>query len=390
MSIYQFDQIISRYGTYSAKWDETTLHNDLNITPLSVADMDLPTAPEIIDAITKANNGIYGYTILGSQYQQTVANWLTRHHNFFVNPEDIVHCPRVIQGISIFLNQFTKEGDNIGIFTPSYAPIMNCISLNKRCIVPCELIYQNYQYQINTEKLESCFQKIKVFILISPHNPTGIVWNKEQLKLICQLAEKYQVFIISDEVHADFVFDTQHLVIAKLSSYVAEHSMICTSLAKTFNIPGLEISNLVIKNEQIRTKFQQTLIRFGFHNPNYFSIPAFYTAYTQCDQWLLELKQYIAKNKQIVADYFSQYLPQLKIIKTQGTYLMWINYADLALTPAEFKQVILQQANIELSWGEDFGQEGKYFFRLNVALPQKSLLDCLNRIHLALTTYKGD
>lgn len=390
MQYNDFERIISRYGTYSAKWDEAVQRHHYPVTPLSVADMDFPSAPAVIEAINQANNGIYGYTICGEAYAQTVVDWLDRHYHFMTQPEDIVHCPRVVQAISLFIHHFTQVDQGIGLFTPCYAPIMQCVTLNQRKLVPCPLTYKNQQYHLNISKLIECFQQIKVFILISPHNPTGTVWSTQQLRLICQLAEQYNVFIISDDVHADFVFNGRHQIIAELSDYVAQHSMICTSPAKTFNMPGLEIANIVIQNPKVRSQFQQILARFGFHNPNYFSVPALYAAYTQCDQWLIALKDYIAKNKQIVTACFARDLPQLEITASNGTYLMWINYAKLAISPEIFKAIMLRLAKIELSWGEDFGQEGKYFFRLNVALPQKALLDCLNRIHLALTTYKGD
>lgn len=387
MLYHDFDRIISRYHTYSAKWDEAELRHQRRVIPLSVADMDLPTAPEIIQAVHQANNGIYGYTILGEGYQQIVADWLARHYDFQVNPTYIIHCPRVIQAISLYLQHLTQEQEAVGLFTPSYSPIMNCITLNRRNIITCELSYNGQNYEIDEKRLEACFQHIRTFILISPHNPTGIVWNIEQLNLIAQLAEKYGVIIVSDDVHADFVFGKKHSLIASLNDYIAEHSITCTSPAKSFNMPGLEISNIIIQNDKIRSDFQKILERTGFHNPNYFSIPALYCAYTQCDEWLLQLKDYIIENKRIVTAYFAEKLPQLVVCPTDGTYLMWINYTALSLSPTEFKQLILTHANIELAWGEDFGESGKGFFRLNTALPRAMLIECLNKIYLALTIH---
>ncbi|MFC0309615.1 MalY/PatB family protein [Gallibacterium trehalosifermentans] len=388
MKQYHFDQEISRYHTYSAKWDEALLRHQRRVFPLSVADMDLPTAPAIIDTIQQANNGIYGYTILGEHYQQTVANWLARHYDFQAEPTEIVHCPRVIQAISLYLQHFTATDDAVGIFMPSYSPVVNCVTLNQRTLIPCALRYNGQGYEIDEAELTACFQRIRVFILISPHNPTGIVWNAEQLGLIARLAEQYGVFVIADEVHADFVFGKKHTVLASVSDYLAQHSMICTSPAKSFNLPGLEISNIIIKNAKVRSDFEKILQRTGFHNPNYFSVPALYCAYTQCDEWLLQLKDYIAENKRIVTACFAEKLPQLVVCPTDGTYLLWINYTDLSLTPEQFKQRILTHANIELAWGEDFGEEGKGFFRLNTALPQARLRACLDRICFALTTEK--
>lgn len=180
-------------------------------------------------------------------------------------------CPRIIQTISIYIREFTKITDRIGTFTPSYSNILNIILHNQRTLEFCELDYQNGNYSINFEELEKCFQKINAFILISPHNPTGIVWSIKELQRIAELAEKYKVFIISDDIHADFNFSgKKHVVISTLNKYVESHSMICTSPTKTFNIPGLEISNIIIANKEVREKFKQCMLELGLHNQNFF------------------------------------------------------------------------------------------------------------------------
>lgn len=379
-----FDILIDRRNKFSAKWDEATMKYGDDIIPLSVADMDIPTSEKIVSELSNFNNGIYGYSICGNDYYKIVSDWFYRRYRAIIDPEYIVYCPRVIQAISIFIRKFTELGDYIGSFIPSYNPVIQCITANNRCFLPCKMEYINNEYHINLMDLESCFKKIKVFILISPHNPTGVVWSDVQLKLICDLAEKYKVFIISDDVHADFCFSGVHRFISDISDYVSNNSMICTSPAKTFNLAGLEISNVIIQNKVIREEFQKEIFCLGIHNPNYFSVPALYTAYISCDEWVDSLKKFILSNREYTKNFFNKNLPFLDVCKSDGTYLLWINYSKLKLDEYIFKEYIISKAKVELSWGTGFSECGNGFFRMNVAVPRDVLNKCLNNIYLAL------
>ncbi|TCP92126.1 cystathionine beta-lyase [Cricetibacter osteomyelitidis] len=386
-----FDQIIDRTNTLSAKWDSQNRYGVNDLTPLSVADMDFSAPPQLVEYLHKQNKlGIYGYSILPNDYYQTIQQYLLRHYQYQTDYEDIVFCPRIIQAVSIYIQYFTKKKDSVCILTPSYSPIFNSITLNNRQVEKCELIYKNKQYHIDFERLAQCFQAAKTFILISPHNPTGTVWSKENLRKISMLAEKYQVFIISDDVHADFDFSGQpHLFISDGSDYVRNHSIICTSPAKSFNIPGLEIANLIIHNSSVRQKFQQIMLQLGMHNPNFFGVHAIEFAYKNCDLWLENLKHYIQGNKAFVRDFFTQALPQLEVTQSAGTYLLWINYEKLNISEEKLKQCLLHQAKVEMSWGSDFG-EVRCFFRMNIALPRSQLKDCLVRIKEGLILYQQE
>ena len=220
-----------------------------------------------------------------------------------------------------------------------------------------------------------------MFILISPHNPTGLVFTIQDLNRIASLAKKHNVFIISDDIHADFDFSGEkHHIISSVSNYVKENSIICTSPSKTFNLAGLEISNLIIHNQTIRHKFNRFLQQLGFHNPNYFAIPAIKTAYQNCDLWLHELQKYIFKNKRLVKCFFAEHIPELEVVNTTGTYLLWVNYSRLGIDEQRLKYWLLHLSRIEMSWGSDFGEEGNTFFRMNIAVPAPCLIACLDRM----------
>ncbi|WP_439259003.1 MalY/PatB family protein [Lonepinella sp. BR2930] len=382
MKINGFDNIINRLDSNSAKWDSVNILSSKNVIPMSTADMDISSPTEIIYKLDEFNRkGIYGYTIVPNGYYEIVKDFLFRHYNYTCSIDDIIFCPRIIQAISIYIKEFTNINDNICILTPSYSPIYNAVILNGRNVIDCKLIYKNKSYYIDFTLLEECFKKSKVFILISPHNPTGTVWSLDELNKICFLAEKYNVFIISDDVHADFDFTiNKHYIISAINEFVHQNSMICTSPAKTFNIPGLEIANLIIHNKIVRDKFLHSMKSLGIHNPNYFSIPALITAYTKCDIWIDELKSYISQNKEYTINFFEQEIPQLEITKGEGTYLMWINYEKLLINEEELKHWFIDLAGIEASWGSDFDHEKIKFFRLNIAMPRKLLEDSLRKL----------
>lgn len=228
-----FNKLISRQNTYSAKW----CNSNANVIPLSVADMDIPAPDFIINALTEFNlKGIYGYTDLSHDWNNVAVNWFKTQYQWVVEPESIVFCPRIIQAVSLYIQNFTRVGDKVTTLSPAYHPISNAVCVNQRELLESPLMYRDGYYEINFDDLESKFKQSVCFILLSPHNPTGTVWQKSELLKIAELAQKYQVFIISDDVHADFVFDgaTYH-PISSVNSYVKQHSFICTSPAKTFN-----------------------------------------------------------------------------------------------------------------------------------------------------------
>lgn len=378
MQYTNFDKIIPRHGTYSAKWNK----NDKSIIPLSVADMDISAPDFIINAMKEfANKGIYGYTILSDNWNQVTANWFKRHHNWQIQPEHIVFCPRVIQAVSLYIQNYTHVGDKITTLSPAYQPISQSVFVNQRELLESKLIYSNEKYFIDFDDLEEKFSQSVCFILLSPHNPTGTVWSKADLIKIGQLAEKHNVFIISDDVHSDFIFgENSYYPISSLSQFVEHNSFICTSPAKTFNMAGLEVANIVIANTKYREKFSNCLIAAGIHNPGYFSVPAFLAAYTHGDEWLSELKQYLQNNRDWVIKSCNEYFPEWKVTHSYGTYMLWINYQKMNITEQQLKHWFVDLAGIEMSFGSGFGLSGDGFFRINIATPFPLLKEAFERL----------
>lgn len=378
MKKYDFEKIISRHATYSAKWS----NNNQAVIPLSVADMDIAVPDFMMQSLSEfVQKGIYGYTILSQDWNTVTANWLNRHYHWSIDPQHIVFCPRVIQAVSLYIQNYTQCGDNITILSPAYHPISQAVIANQRVLLESPLIYSNQQYHIDFDDLEQKFSQSVCFILLSPHNPTGTVWSKNDLLKITELAEKYNVFIISDDVHADFIFgEQQHNVISTLSPFVEQNSFICMSPSKTFNIAGLEVANIVIANEQHRQKFKDCLLAAGIHNPNYFSVPAYLSAYTQGDDWLSALKTYLAENRQWVIKTCQQHFPQWRVTQSNGTYMLWINYQQMNINEQQLKHWFYDLADIEMSWGTDFGVAGDGFFRINIAVPRTILHEAFERL----------
>ena len=374
-----FNKIISRQNTYSAKW----CHNNANIIPLSVADMDFPAPEFIINKLAEFNHkGIYGYTSLSHDWDNVAVNWFKTQYQWTVNPEHVVFCPRIIQAVSLFMQNFTGIGDKVTTLSPAYHPISNAVNVNNRELLESTLIYHDGKYSIDFDDLENKFKQSVCFILLSPHNPTGTVWQHDDLLKIAALAEKHQVFIISDDVHADFIFDDSvYYPISSLNTYVEQHSFICTSPAKTFNLAGLEIANIIIANTEYRHKFIHCLIAAGIHNPGYFTVPAFLQAYTfQGQQWIGELKQYLTDNRRWVQEQCQRYFPDWVITQSHGTYMLWINYQKMQLTEKQLKHWFISLAEVEMSWGSGFGVAGDGFFRINIATPRSTLETVFTRL----------
>lgn len=374
--------IVNRIGTNCAKWDETIdKYNNPNIIPLTVADMDFKASPEIINSLVRfAEMGIYGYTNPSSKYLDLSQQWMRKQYNYKVDKDCIVFCPRIIQAISLVVQNFTKENDNIMIMTPLYSPIQNAIKVNNRKIIENKLIYEEGSYRIDFEDMERSLKLgVKILIIVSPHNPTGKVLSKEEIERIIFLCKKYDVLIFSDEVHADFVWSDNFVSFASFFSQY-DKMIVANSPSKTFNIPGLEISNIIIENSKIRDRFKVILIQNGIHNPNYFSIPAIEAAYGDSYNWMLAIKQDIKENMILIKKFFEEGLQGFTCSKIEGTFLLWISYKDLNITEEELSDLFVNHAEVAVSLGSEFGDEGYGFFRINAAAPKELIVTALDRI----------
>ena len=379
----KFDEVINRFGTNSAKWDGLVAEYGQEVIPLSVADMDLRAPQAIIDeTVRMAQHGIFGYTELYPPYYEAVQGWMKRAYDWNIPQEWIVFSPRIVQAFSIILQKFTDIGDRVLMHTPAYQPIAKAVSENGRVLVESPLIYRDGRYELDFDNMEIHMQNgVKILLLCTPHNPTGRVWTVTELTRLADLCTKYDVLIVSDDVHADFIRPGyEHTVIAKLSEEIAQRSIICTSPSKTFNLASLEIANIIIPNENLRTTFKKGLIEAGIHNPTFFAVPICETAYTACDEWLEEVKGYIEGNIHFVKEFFAEHFPKLHIVESEGTYLLWIDCTSFDQKDEKLKRWLLDDAKVSVSFGTSFGQQGEGFIRLNVATSRVTLEEALQRM----------
>lgn len=373
---YNFDQVVSRLGTNSAKWDGAKDSLGQDTVVLSVADMDLKAPPQVVNKVCEmAQHGIYGYTDLFPPYYEAVQHWLDKAYGWNVPQEWVVFSPRIIQAVSIMIERFTNPGDRILMHTPAYQPIANAVEINGRELVESELLLNDGRYEIDFDDMEKKMAEgVKMVLIVSPHNPTGRVWTRMELERIADLCVRYDALIVSDDIHADFIHEGhEHTVIAKLSEQIAERSIICTSPGKTFNLASLEIANIIIPNKLLREQFQHGLRQAGIHNPTFFAPTALEVAYTECDDWLKELRKYITDNIKFTEAFFAEHMPELHIVKAEGTYLLWVDCRNISKNESDLIEWIQSKSRVSVSFGTSFGAAAGGFIRLNIGAPRALL-----------------
>ena len=376
-----FDNIVSRRYTNCAKWDEIIDEYGIeDLIPLTVADMDYRIAPEIVNAvIDAANHGIYGYTNVSEKYIELSKIWAKNNYGFCPENEWIVYCPRIIQAISLIIQNYTEKNDKILVFTPLYDPIQNAVRINDRELVECPLILDSGHYEIDFEDFEEKIKGgVKIFISVSPHNPVGRVWSEEEIRKTVEICKRYGVLIISDETHADFIWKNKFISYASYYD-IYDNIIIGLSTSKNFNIAGLEASNIIIKNENLRKSFKHLLKQAGIHNPSYFCIPAVIAAYEYGKEWLELAKEKIKENIDFAKEFFETQMKGFKVADIEGTYLLWVDYRSTGISEEMLKDLMLYKAHIAFSLGSGFGEDGRGFFRVNVALPKAKLEEALLR-----------
>ena len=376
-----FDNIVSRRYTNCAKWDEIIDEYGIeDLIPLTVADMDYRIAPEIVNAvIDAANHGIYGYTNVSEKYIELSKIWAKNNYGFCPENEWIVYCPRIIQAISLIIQNYTEKNDKILVFTPLYDPIQNAVRINDRKLVECPLILDSGHYEIDFEDFEKKIKGgVKIFISVSPHNPVGRVWSEEEIRRTVEICKRYGVLIISDETHADFIWKNKFISYASYYD-IYDNIIIGLSTSKNFNIAGLEASNIIMKNENLRKSFKHLLKQAGIHNPSYFFIPAVTAAYEYGKEWLELAKEKIKENIDFAKDFFETQMKGFKVVDIEGTYLLWVDYRSTGISEEMLKDLMLYKAHIAFSLGSGFGEDGRGFFRVNVALPKAKLEEALLR-----------
>lgn len=383
--MFDFDEVIDRVGTNCAKWDAIESHNKpQGVLPMWVADMDFRSPQPIQDAlIERVKQGVYGYSFIADEYLDAVVSWMERRHDFPVEKEWIVPTPGVVSAIKICVNAFTQENDAIIINKPVYYPFDFSIALNHRRIVENPMILENGKYFMDMEAFEKAIidNDVKMFILCNPYNPVGKVWKEEELKAIGDICQKHHVLVVSDEIHQDFVYtDHIHLPFYNVDPAYKNFAVILTAPSKTFNLAGLQTSNIIIADKKLREKYQQTMERAGINAPNFLGAIACMTAYNECELWVDELVEYIYDNFMYFDQFLKTNLPHIKLIQPEGLYLAWVDFRECNLDKEALEKKMLEEAGLWLDEGYIFGTGGEGFERFNLAVPRSVLEDACQRL----------
>jgi cystathionine beta-lyase len=386
--MYNFDKIINRRGTMSVKWDNLkNLYGRGDLLPLWVADMDFEAPPEVIRALMeRAEHGVYGYTFISDEYYDAVIGWMKRRHNWQIEREWITFTPGVVPALSYAIRAFTQPGDKIIVQTPVYHPFYHAIEANERLIVKNPLIYKDGKYHMDFDHLErNIDDRVKMLILCSPHNPVGRVWTKEELRKLADICFKYDILVVSDEIHFDIVYKGhEHTVFANLSYEASQNCVVLTAPSKTFNLAGLQVSNAIIPNELLRLKFRNELNKDHILSPNVFGERALIAAYNRSEGWLEALLEYLEENRDFFIEYMEKNIPKLKPVKPEGTYLVWVDCTELGMNPKQLRDFFVNKCKLALNDGQMFGEEGSLFQRFNIGCPRSILEEALYRIEIAV------
>ena len=395
MVTYDFDRIVDRRNTDCLKYDFAVQRGrPKDVLPFWVADMDFSIAQEIEDALVKrCQHGIFGYSEATDGYFAALQNWYLKHFNWQVQRLWLIKTPGVVFALAMAVKAFTEPGDGVLVQQPVYYPFTEVIRDNDREVVNAPLALVNGHYEIDFTDLEQKLAnpKVKLMFLCSPHNPVGRVWTKEELLKVGDLCLKYNVITVSDEIHSDFVWDDNvHTPFATLGEEYQQNCIVCTAPSKTFNLAGLQVSNIFIPNQKLRRAFRKQIDAAGYSQLNTLGLVACQAAYTYGEEWLTQVKAYIRSNNTFVDDYLKQNLPQIKMLPIEGTYLVWLDCSALGMTADEREQWLWHEAKLWLDGGGIFGKEGEAFERINVACPRATLLQGLEQLKAAVEGLKKD
>ncbi len=380
-----FDTVIDRKGTRSLKYDFAVRRGKPeNVLPLWVADMDFQTSSYITEALEDmVKHGVFGYSESEEHYFEAVQNWMERHYNWHVKESWMTKTPGIVFALAMAVKAYTQENDAVLIQPPVYYPFKEVVEDNHRRLVNNTLVLGGDDtYTIDYEDFEKKIieENVKLFILCNPHNPVGRVWTREELERLGEICLKHGVFVVSDEIHADFVFERKHTVFSEVKEAYRDISMICTSPSKTFNIAGLQISNIFISNPEKATAFRRQVAAAGYSQVGLPGLVACEAAYRHGDEWLEGVLAYIKANAEFTRAYLQEHLPRVKMTKLEGTYLVWLDFRNYGLTDKELDEKILNQAGLWLDSGAVFGKCGEGFQRINIACPRKTLHQALDRL----------
>ena len=381
MGKYDFTTLPNRFGHHTYKWKEA--ETDREVLPAWIADMDFEVLPKIRQTVHDyAEQLVYGYTYASDGLIEAVQNWEEKQHGYRFDKDALVFIEGVVPAISTAIQAFTKEGEAVLINTPVYPPFARSIKLNNRRLITNSLVEKDGLFEIDFDQLEKDFveEDVKLYVLCNPHNPGGRVWEKEVLEKIGQLCQKHGVLLVSDEIHQDLaLFGHKHQSFNTVNEAFKEFSLILSSATKTFNIAGTKNSYAIIENPKLRVAFQKRQLANNQHEISGLGYLATETAYRYGEDWLAELKELIEKHIIYVVDLFGKET-KIKVMKPQGTYLIWLDFSAYDISDEELRKVLRDEAKVILNRGLDFGEEGALHARLNVAMPTSVLEKVCQRI----------
>ncbi|MDA3929651.1 MAG: PatB family C-S lyase [Prolixibacteraceae bacterium] len=384
---YNFDEIIDRTNTNCEKYDSREeIFGNANVIPLWVADTDFRTPKFIVDAVKeRAAHEVYGYPKKPDSYYNSIQSWLLRRHNWEIQKEWIAYSPNVVICLSSLILSLTKPSDKIVVQPPVYFPFFHVIEGNGRVMVENQLKLEDGRYRFDFEDLKSKIDKdTKMLLLCNPHNPGGTVWTKDELTELGNICIENDVLIVSDEIHADLIYKGyKHVPFASISEEFAQNSITTMSASKTFNIAGLSSAFMICPNKKLLHAYNKLMRATHISSGNFFGLVATEAAYTHGDEWLSQLLVYLEENYKYIEAYLSEHLPKLKVMKPEGTYLLWIDVSDLSIEPKKAFEALVK-GGLGLSPGNMFGKGGEKYIRLNMGCPKSILEEALPLMKKAL------
>jgi cystathionine beta-lyase len=390
---YNFDESIDRTNYHSVKWDELkTKFGDIpeDVLPMWIADMEFRSPQPVIEAIKKAaEHGIYGYTSRPLSYYQAIIDWMEKRHNWKVKKDWLVFSPGVVPALSFIIRAFTQPGDKVIVQPPVYYPFFRVIENNGCHVVNNPLKLSNKKYFMDYDDLERKVDdpRVKLIILCSPHNPVGRVWQKEELIILGEICLEHNIIVVSDEIHADILFKGyRHIPFASISPAFAHHSITCTAPSKTFNLAGLQTSSIIIPNKKYCRIYENILDSLALDENSVFGLVALEAAYRDGEEWLEQLLSYLNENLKFLMKYFKERIPKIKVIKPEGTYLVWLDCRQLGFNAKGLNNFMIKKSGVALDDGYWFGTEGEGFMRINIACPRSFLEEGLKRIERAINS----
>lgn len=386
---YDFDEQIDRRNTNSAKFDEMDALFGADVMHLGVADMDYRSPKPIIEAMQNiVEKGVFGYTIWPENYEELVSQWMKRRYGQETKNEWVVFSPRINMALNMAVETFTNEGDGIVLHTPAYTALQNAVEKYHRVMIESPLVLENGRYKMDFQQLRRNLDEkkaqgvcAKIMLLCNPHNPTGRVWEIEELRQVVDICKEYDLLLISDEIHEDFVKKGHKFVSClHFQEDLQGRMIVCNSITKTFNVPGVILSNLLIPDQGIRERMKETMDRWGLHNPNIFAAGIMEAAYTQCDEWIEQVNAYLDENYEFLKKYLEKNMTELEVIPSEGTYMAWVQTEKLQISPEELEKFFIEDAKVSVYMGSRYGKHTDSFIRINIATSRSYLQEALERI----------